>query len=234
MRSSSLPAFRPRRVLAVAGLLSLGAGLLMLTAAAHPVEAATSTGQTGAAAASAGSLIGHNRTPPKPSKAAVKQFEAQVKHSATVSKSSITVTGKHLWNPQTSQPLPNPSAVTISQTNSLVNQQVNVTWANFTPSTTQIYGNSSTDYAVMVAECKGTNPSSPADCYGGENAGQPGTSGPFGPINTAFAVTGQNGTGVTDIQIVRAGGTSSARDADSRAALLQSAGDAIRAQLQVA
>lgn len=40
--------------------------------------------------------------------------------------------------------------------------------------------------------------------------------------------------GVTDIQIVRAGGASSARDADSRAALLQSAGDAIRAQLQVA
>jgi len=40
--------------------------------------------------------------------------------------------------------------------------------------------------------------------------------------------------GVTDIQIVRAGGTSSARDADSRAALLQSAGAAIRAQLQVA
>jgi FMN-dependent NADH-azoreductase len=40
--------------------------------------------------------------------------------------------------------------------------------------------------------------------------------------------------GVTDIRIVRAGGTSSARDASSRAALLRSAGDAIRAQLQVA
>jgi FMN-dependent NADH-azoreductase len=40
--------------------------------------------------------------------------------------------------------------------------------------------------------------------------------------------------GVTDIRIVRAGGTSSARDDSSRAALLQSAGDAIRAQLHVA
>jgi FMN-dependent NADH-azoreductase len=40
--------------------------------------------------------------------------------------------------------------------------------------------------------------------------------------------------GVTDIRIVRAGGTSSARDADSRHALLHGAVQAIRAQLQVA
>jgi FMN-dependent NADH-azoreductase len=40
--------------------------------------------------------------------------------------------------------------------------------------------------------------------------------------------------GVTDIRIVRAGGTSSARDANARAALLQSAGEAIRSQLQAA
>jgi FMN-dependent NADH-azoreductase len=40
--------------------------------------------------------------------------------------------------------------------------------------------------------------------------------------------------GVTDIHIVRAGGTSSARDSNSRAALLQSAGEAIRTQLQAA
>ena len=37
--------------------------------------------------------------------------------------------------------------------------------------------------------------------------------------------------GVTDIRIVRAGGTSRARDENARAAILQSAGDAIRAHL---
>jgi hypothetical protein len=42
MRSSSLTAFRPRRALAVAGLLSMGAGVLMLIAVARPDHASAS------------------------------------------------------------------------------------------------------------------------------------------------------------------------------------------------
>jgi hypothetical protein len=207
MRSSSLPAFRPRRVLAVAGLLSLGSGLLMLTVAAHPVEAATSAGQTGAAAASGGALAGHTRTPPKASKAQIKQFEAQIKHSAAVSKASTTVTGPHLWNPLGNggkgAPFPNPSSVTVTQTTSLVNQMVQVSWANFTPSGPPgqlVYGASNSFYPVMVAECNNANPSTPTECYGATNAGVPG-SGPNGPLNTVYAVTGPNGTGLADIEV---------------------------------
>ena len=135
MRSSSSPAFRPRRVLAVAGLLSLGSGLLMLAAAARPVDAAASVAKqsvttAGASAASAGRLAGYRRTPAKPSRAAVKQFEAQeqkmaaVTRTAAVSHSPKTVTGPHLYDPATGKQLPNASTVTVSQTSSLVNQQI--------------------------------------------------------------------------------------------------------------
>src|SRR5215472_8062093 len=53
----------------------------------------------------------------------------------------------------------------------------------------------------MVTECKSTDPSSPADCYGAENGGVTSTSGVAGPMNDAYATTGSNGAGLTDILI---------------------------------
>jgi hypothetical protein len=168
MRSPSLPAFRPRRVLALAGLVSLIGGLLMLPSLAHPGRAAAS-----AAAAAASGCTG----------------------------SGTTVTGKQLWDPSAGKPLPAASCVTVDQTSSLVNQMVQVNWANFTPSVNTPYGPSSTLYPVMIAECAGTNPASSADCYGATNGGVTGGSGPDGPMNTAYALTTPTGTGQADIEI---------------------------------
>ena len=47
------------------------------------------------------------------------------------------------------------SWVTVSQAKNLVNQVVEVSWRGFTPSSSLIYDATSTDYPVMVAECKG-------------------------------------------------------------------------------
>src|SRR5690349_9867679 len=170
MRSPSLPAFRPRRVLALAGLVSLTGGLLMLPGLAHPGRAAASAA---APAAAASGCTG----------------------------SGTTVAGQNLWDPSTSKPLPTASCVTVDQTSNLVNQMVQVSWANFTPSTNTPYGPSSTLYPVMIAECAGANPASSADCYGATNGGVTGGSGPFGPMNTAYATTTADGTGQADIEI---------------------------------
>ncbi len=170
MRSPSLPAFRPRRVLALAGLVSLIGGLLMLPGLAHP-------GQAVASAA------------------------APVAAASGCTGSGTTVTGQNLWDPSTGKPLPAASCVTVDQTSSLVNQMVQVSWANFTPSLNAPYGPSSTFYPVMIAECVGTNPASSADCYGATNGGVTGGSGPDGPMNTAYALTTPAGTGQADIEI---------------------------------
>jgi hypothetical protein len=193
MRSSSLTAFRPRRALAVAGLLSLGSGLLMLTAVARADHAAASV--------AAGSVA-------KPSPTVEKQFEAQARrlekanHSLTGSGSSTTVTGPNMYDPATGKPFPTASTVTVTQTSSLVNQQVQVSWTNFTPSSGLAYNPSNVAYPVMVTECKGTNPSSPADCYGAENGGVTSTSGQFGPMNDSYTTTAADGTGFTDMDIL--------------------------------
>src|SRR5580658_26002 len=139
MRSSSLLAIRPRRVLAVAGLVSLGSGVLMLTAAAHPVLAAASM-QSASPAGYSPAMVSHGR-PGKPSRAAVKEFERQVKtqtkHLAAISQSPTTVPGPHMWDPSLNHgkggPNPNASSVTVSETSNMVDQQIQVSWTNFTP-----------------------------------------------------------------------------------------------------
>jgi hypothetical protein len=172
MRSPSLPAFRPRRVLALAGLVSLAGGLLMLPGLAHPGRAAASAAAPAAANAPAAAASG-----------------------------CTGKTGPNLWDPSAGKPLPTASCVTVNQTSNLVNQMVQVNWSNFTPSQNAPYGPSSTLYPVMIAECVGTNPSSSADCYGATNGGVTGGSGPQGPMNTAYALTAPDGTGVADIEI---------------------------------
>jgi hypothetical protein len=122
--------------------------------------------------------------------------------AAALRRSPTTVTGPHMYNPKTHKPFPNASTVTVSQTTQLVNQMVHVSWTNFTPSSALAYDPTNVAYPVMVTECKGTDPSSPADCYGAENGGVTSTSGPFGPMNDAYATTGPNGTGQADIEIL--------------------------------
>jgi hypothetical protein len=203
MRSSFLPAFRPRRVLAVAGLLFLGSGLLMLGTSLQPVQAAGTPGaripSARALRAQWAAMVKHERAAARRSPATEKQFEAQVKH-LRAAQSSATVPGPRMYDPATGGTFP-PSTVTVTQTKSLVNQMVQVSWTNFTPSTAQVYNSQNVGYPVMVAECKGTDPSSPADCYGAENGGVTSTSGAFGPMNASYATTGANGAGLTDILI---------------------------------
>src|SRR5262249_11558795 len=108
--------------------------------------------------------------------------------------SPTTVHGPHMYDPATGKPFPDASTVTVSQTTQLTDQMVHVSWTHFTPSTSVIYNNENVAYPVMVTECKGTDPSSPADCYGAENGGVPSTSGSFGPMNDAYATTAPNRT----------------------------------------
>ena len=91
------------------------------------------------------------------------------------------------------------STVTVSQTRNLVNQMVQVSWTGFTPSSQPTYDNEETAYPVMVAECKGTNPKTPEDCYDADTGGIAPTFNAYGPPNTAYATTDPNGTGHTDI-----------------------------------
>jgi hypothetical protein len=108
--------------------------------------------------------------------------------------------GPHMYNPNTGKDFATASTVTVSQTANLTNQMVVVSWTGFTPSnpTTQ-YDNTATDYPVMVAECKGTNPTSPSQCYDATNGGSPASFGADGPGNTAYGTTGNNGAGTTDM-----------------------------------
>lgn len=114
----------------------------------------------------------------------------------------VTVQGPHMWDPASGKPFPAPSTATVSQTGNLVNQMVHVSWTGFTPSSTTLYDAAATNYPVMVAECRGTNPSSLTQCYGANNGGVQGASGPDGPMNTAYSTTAANGTGQLDIQVL--------------------------------
>ena len=172
MRHRHLP--RPRRVrraLAFAGLASVAAGLVLLPAAAPSMA-----GVTAKTARAAGSSSG------------------------------TTVKGPRLFNGNITHPgqLPSASTVTVTPTSNLVNQLVTVSWANFTPSTEggsqgiqpwySANSGAVANWAVMVVECKGTSPASPADCYQASTAGvpQPNAS---PPSNAQYAVTTPEGAG---------------------------------------
>jgi len=96
------------------------------------------------------------------------------------------------------------STVTISQTNNLVNQMLTVSWTGFTPSANTPYDPASTDYPVMIAECRGTDPNSPYQCFDATNGGTPAQFGADGPGNTAYGTTDPNGTGQAEILLFTA------------------------------
>jgi len=93
------------------------------------------------------------------------------------------------------------STVTVSQTTNLVNQTIKVNWTGFTPSSEATYDNDVTDYPVMIAECKGLDPTNPNNCYDATNGGEPASFGKYGPGNTAYGTTQANGNGTADIQL---------------------------------
>ena len=168
-----------RRILRLAGVGSLALGLLLGVA---PSSVAV-THASGAAASS----------------------------SAAADGSQVTVRGPHLLNPETINPktgraqlFGRRSTVTVSQTASLVNQMVQVSWTRFTPTPadTLPYSSGTNLYPVLIAECRGAWPRYLDQCFGAEQSGVPGGTLPAGPINTVYGTTSANGTGSADIQIL--------------------------------
>jgi hypothetical protein len=114
----------------------------------------------------------------------------------------VVVAGPRMYDPARNKAYPQHSWVTVSQVNNLVNQVVQVTWRNFSPSSSLTYDPTSTDYPVMVAECKGTHPTKWSQCFGANNGGVAGSFSAYGPMNTAYSTTSGNGTGETFIQLL--------------------------------
>jgi hypothetical protein len=111
-----------------------------------------------------------------------------------------TVSGPHMYIPGTGNShYAAASTVAVSQTTNLTNQMVVVSWTGFTPSTNVPYDPASTDYPVMVAQCRGSDPKTPDQCFDATNGGSPAQFGANGPGNTAYATTNPDGTGQTEI-----------------------------------
>ncbi len=142
-----------------------------------------------------------SKTPtPKPSKKPAPKPHKSAHHYGT------TVTGPHMCicsvnanGTVNGSDFKYGSTVTVSQTTNLTNQMVQVSWTGFTPSSQPTYDSGQTIYPVMIAECKGTDPTTPADCYDAENGGIAPTFNPYGPPNTVYNTTEPNGTGKMDI-----------------------------------
>jgi hypothetical protein len=114
------------------------------------------------------------------------------------------VTGPRLWDTHTHKKFPNPSYVAVSLVRNLTNQVVEVSWRNFTTSSQVTYLPTATNYPVMIAECKGTHPTKQSQCFGANNGGVQGSLSQYGPMNTQYATTARNGTGVAFIQLLTA------------------------------
>jgi hypothetical protein len=177
-------ASRLRRCGALAGALSIMAGLVLFPlAAAGSTVAQAATTRDMSAARSAAQLSGAAGAQP------------------SAASSRTTVRGSKMWDPAAKHPFKVASAVTVSQTRALTNQEVVVSWKHFTPSSEEAY-QPQTEYPVMVAECKGTHPQNPSQCFGAQNGGIAGSFSAFGPMNTAYATSAKNGTGQTQIQLL--------------------------------
>lgn len=125
--------------------------------------------------------------------------------------SQVIVKGPRLLNPATiktngdANSLKNRSVVTVSQTRNLVDQTIQVTWKNFTPTAagTFPYNSTNTDYPVVVAQCKVAHPRFENQCFGVEGrAGTQGGENQFGPYNAVYTTTAAKGTGLADIQVL--------------------------------
>ncbi len=180
-------------------LLALGATAGIAIIVAVP-GAAQASGASSTSSASASATPSPTATPtatatPTPTPTATKKPPPKPKKLP-----ANTWLGPHMYNPNTGKDFASAARVTVSQTTNLTNQMVVVSWTGFTPSDpTTDYDNGATDYPVMVAECRGTHPTNPDQCYDATNGGTPATFGSDGPGNTAYSATTANGTGSTDM-----------------------------------
>jgi hypothetical protein len=115
---------------------------------------------------------------------------------------SRTVRGPRMWDPAASRLFTRSSSVTVSQTANLVNEEVQVSWRGFTPSSELLYDPNATNYPVMVAECRGIHPTAFQQCFGADNGGVAGSFSAYGPMNTAYSTTTPGGAGRVEIQLV--------------------------------
>jgi hypothetical protein len=168
--------------LALLGISAVIAGVTLLPAG--PGSASTISGQAGPS---------HS---PKPAKS--------LKRGGTHKRTGTTVFGKRLYNPATGGRLKARSSVTVSQTTNLTNQFVKVSWKNFTPSEPAVlgvYSQGQSIYPVMVAECNTVKVKYWRQCYGSTDAGEPEVNA-YGPTNTEYAATTQQGTGAVEIELL--------------------------------
>ncbi|MFC5667390.1 hypothetical protein ACFP3U_31035 [Kitasatospora misakiensis] len=135
--------------------------------------------------------------------------------------SSVTVTGPKVWQPAPVSAYGPNGSVTVSQTDNLTDQVVQVSWSGFTPSVSRVDGhfptavnqrNDEVLYPVRIYQCRGADPKV-TDCYGSTlfNADpakefeQPtpreGTTTPDFPSNMRIAVTGADGSGAAAIEL---------------------------------
>jgi hypothetical protein len=179
-----------RRMLAVAGLALVAAGTAILadtlpSASASPASPISST----------------SALAPAPSGTSTASASASASPASSAGPGgALTVQGPNLYDGKSGL-LAQPSSVTVSQTTNLVYQTVRVSWSNFTPSSSTTYDTQASLYAVMVAECAGTDPASWSQCYGASNGGVEGSSGAAGPYNAVYDTTGPNGSGGINITI---------------------------------
>jgi len=205
------------RLCALAGAVAMATGLLLLPMAAGQASTAQSPATGGHAAATPTPTATVTATPtptptPTPTKTATPTPTPT--HTAKpppgpsgrppTPAGGAVVAGPELWNPRAHKKFTHPSYVSVSLVRNLTNQVVKVTWRNFTPSSQVTYMPTSTNYPVMVAECKGTNPTKQSQCFGADNGGVQGAVGQYGPQNTAYATTARNGTGLAYIQLLTA------------------------------
>jgi hypothetical protein len=195
--SSARPAWgRRRSAWALAGILSISLGVILLPWAAGRVPTArASTVPAGASAPQAS----HRSAGP---------------HGATVR-------GPRMWVPNRSgtggKYLAHRSEVTVSQVNDLEFQSVVVSWKGFAPTTgpaanqsEPYYSNERQEqfYTVVVAQCKGADPKTPKDCWGIYEGGLHGNTNwggvipaPASGFNTSYAASGLTGTGEVDMEL---------------------------------
>ena len=192
-------AARPGR-LVLAGAALLIAGQPLLPAAASTAVASTAP----AASHPAGSVRPAVSVTSPPGGGGTGRTAPASGHRNHPAASARTVRGPRLWNPKAGKSLAQHSEVTVDQAADLTNQVIHVSWRHFTPSSQTLYDADSTDYPVMIAECRGTHPTRWSQCFGADNGGVAGSFSAYGPMNTAYATSSRRGTGQADIQLLTA------------------------------
>jgi hypothetical protein len=172
MHDARLTRAAPVRALAFAGLVSMGAGLLMLAAA--PRSAAATQAHTQSA---------HTTHCSSVTKGGPNMWDPTTNHQFKTP-SSVTV------------------GQACGLVNQLVSVSwANFTPSVPNGSPGPFYSNTATFYGVMVAECQGSDPASMDNCYLADEHGLARAFGPAGLPNTQYAITTTAGTGQANIDI---------------------------------